>query len=188
MDSNNSQLTIHEYPFGLWLAGLFLGGVGAWLYAASPGQWLFTGALALAGLVLFLAASALTVTADRTTGLLTLRYRNILLLGSKKEIPISEITAIQVEMSRSQTSSSHRNSSGPSYRVVIVRRDGQVVPFHSYYSSGALGKQRQAEKLRSLPGCGWHGSIYRRSVQNGRPDGAAEIHGAAGSSYRQPGR
>ncbi len=150
MDSNNSQLIIREYPFGVWIAGLFLAGAGAFFYAKTPGQWIVVTVLGAVGLILVLTATILTVGADRTSGMLTLKYRNLLFLGSKKEIPLSEIAAVQVEMSRGNTSSSHGGSSGPSYRIVVVRKDGQVVPFRSYYSGGALGKQKKAQKLRTF--------------------------------------
>ncbi len=152
MDTNNSQLVIREYPFGLWIAGLILAGSGAYFYTKTPGQWIVVAVLAGVGLILLLTATVLTITADRTNGMLTLRYRSLLFLGSKKEIPLSEIAAVQVEMSQSGSRSSRGGSSGPSYRIVVVRKDGQVVPFRSYYSGGASGKQKKAAQLRAFLG------------------------------------
>ena len=148
MDTTNSRLIIREYPFGLWLTGLCLGAIGANFFVKTPGQWLIAAVLVAVGLVVFLIATILSISVNRITGSLTLRYRNILFLGSKKEIPLSEIASVQVEMSRS----SNRSTSGPSYRIVVVRKDGQVIPFRSYYSSGVAGKQKKAGQLRTFLG------------------------------------
>ena len=148
MDTTNSRLIIREYPFGLWLMGLGLGAIGAYFFVKTPGQWLIPAVLVVIGLVVFLIATTLTISADRTTWSLTLRYRNNLFLGSKEEIPLLEIASVQMEMSRS----SNRSSSGPSYRIVVVRKDGQVIPFRPYYSSGVAGKQKKAGQLRTFLG------------------------------------
>ena len=149
MDSQNSTLTLRDYPTGLWIIGIILITGGIYLYLLAPAQLFFSILLALAGLAFLLTATTLSVTADRIGQVLTLRYR-ALLWGSKKEIPLGEIAAIQVEMSTSRSSNS--DSSGPSYRVVVVRKDGQVLPFHSYYSSGAGSKRKKAKQLRDFLG------------------------------------
>ena len=148
MDPNDTQLILREYPFGTWIVGLILVLTGGYFYTKTPGQSLFVVILGLIGLVLLLTASVLTIIADRTSGLLTLRYRNVLFLGSKKEIPVSDISAIQVEMSQNN----RRSSSGPSYRLVAIRKDGKNVPFRSYYSGGATAKQKKAQQLRTFLG------------------------------------
>ncbi len=148
MDTNNSQLTIREYPFGIWLFGLVTIGFGAYFITQAPRQWIIAAISSAVGLVLLLTPTILTMTADRTSGLLTLRYRNLLFLGSKKEIPLSEIAAIQVEMRHSSSGSSR----GSNYRLVLVRKDKQVIPFRSYYSGGAISKQKKAKQLRTFLG------------------------------------
>jgi hypothetical protein len=150
MDTNNSTLSLREYPFGLWIVGLILLGTGGYFFNKTPGQLLVVVIIGLIGLIPILTASVLTITADRASGMLTLQYRNVLFLGSKKEIPMAEISAIQVEMSHSSGSS--RNSSGPSYRIVAVLKDGQIVPFRSYYSGGESGKKKKAQQLRAFLG------------------------------------
>ena len=152
METNNSKLIIHEYPLGLWIGGIFLAGMGAYFLIKLPGQWIVAAILGAFGLILLLTATVLTVTADKNLGLLTLRYRNLLFIGSKKEIPLSEIAVVQVQMSRSRSSRSEGGSSAPSYRIAIVRKDGQIIPFRSYYSGGAAGKQKKAQQLRTFLG------------------------------------
>ena len=145
MDSQQSTLTIREYPFGLWIAGIFLVSAGIDLYLSTAGQVVIPGLIFLAGLAFLSTATTLTVTADRPGQMLTLRYR-ALLWGSRKEVPLAEIAAIQVEMSRSGT------SNGATYRVAVVRKDGEKIPFRSYFSSGAGSKQKKAEQLRNFLG------------------------------------
>jgi hypothetical protein len=150
MNEQSSTLTLHEYPLGFWIAAGILAAGGVFLYLSTSEQQVMAAIMASIGLILLLAPTTLTVTADRLSQVLTLRYRG-LLRKSKKAIPIQEIEAIRVDVSQSSGGS---DSSGPSYRIVVVQRDGQVIPFRSYYSSGASGKRRKAEKLRAFLGVG----------------------------------
>ena len=102
------------------------------------------------GLFFILFGSIVTISADRVTQMLTVSFR-WLLRGSKKEIPFAEIAAIQLEMN---TSGSRRSRGGPTYRIVVVRKDGQIVPSYSYFSSRSKDKSRIVEKLRGFIGVG----------------------------------
>jgi hypothetical protein len=161
MDAGQTSLTIRDYPWPAWISGsmLFLGG----LFAISiMSTYPYMGiAFLVVGSVLLLVSSILTVTADHMAGILTLRYRS-LFWGSSKQIPLSEITAIKLECSSS-------SDSGTTYRIVLVCQDGQVTPFHSYYSSGRASKQSRVDQLRSFLGVGGQDDETAVSIFSGLP-------------------
>jgi len=166
------QLVIKDYPLALWVIGaaLTLEGVlwelaflalqpgGFWpagrelvtpgslpYLIASGGFW--PGAISfLIGAPLVLLSSALTVTADRLSGTLTLRYRS-LLRSLVKDFPLTEIASVEVDHSRS---SNGRNSSA--YRLTLVLTSGKRVPLRSYFSSGYGAKEQKARQLRQFMG------------------------------------
>jgi hypothetical protein len=107
------------------------------------------GILLLVGLALLVLPSVLTVTADRDVQRLTL-HRRSLWKESTQEIPFAEIEAIQMEINQNRSSS----SSGPAYRIVVIRKDGEEIPFSRVYSSGTADKTRKIKKLREFIGVG----------------------------------
>jgi hypothetical protein len=111
----------------------------------------FRAFLALIGLVIFLLSTTLTITADRTERKLILHYRS-LLKENTREILFSQIESIELEMNRHRSHS--RRSSGPTYRIVVVLKDGTVVPFHQYFSSGSGDKTHKVKQLREYIGVG----------------------------------
>jgi hypothetical protein len=96
------------------------------------------------GLFLLLRSTTLTVTADRTSSMLTLAYRS-LVMRSKKEIPFSQVARIELELSGTR-------GRQPSYRIVVVCKDGQILPFHAYYSSGTADKAKKVQQLQTFLG------------------------------------
>jgi hypothetical protein len=156
MNTQNSRLVFRDYPLFNCVVGIFFLVLAATyipylLKGASAANTIFVILEVGIGLFLILWGSILTVIADRTTQILTIGSRSIL-RGSKKEIPFAEIDAVQLEMGALPRHSSR--SSGPTYRIVVVRKDGQTIPFHSYYSSGTGSKMKQVEKLRAFLGVG----------------------------------
>ncbi len=133
-------------PGGLWPAGRELVRPGSLAYlVVSAGLW--PGAISfLIGAPMALLSSALTVTADRPSGTLTVRYRSPL-RSLVKEYPLTEIASVEVDSSRSSS-----NGSSTTYRLTLVLTSGNRVPLRSYYSSGYREKERKARQLREYMG------------------------------------
>ena len=93
----------------------------------------------------------MTVVADKNNQKLIVSNRSVI-KSARQEVAFSEIDAIQFE-TNSIRQSSGRNH-GPTYRIVVICKDGKTVPFHSYYSSGTESKMKQVEKLRAFIGVG----------------------------------
>lgn len=143
MNRNDSQLVLHDIPIFLWVSSLILAGVGAFIIykgVRAPAMGLIFVAIGLSALLF---SSALTITADRITRTLKLEYRSAL-RHTLKQVPFDEIDSFNVERSVSRTRGT--------YRVVVTRKDGQVIPFRLYFSSGSRGKERQAGQLRDFIG------------------------------------
>jgi hypothetical protein len=144
MNTNDSQLVIHDVPILLWIFGLIFGGVGILMVieggAPLPMVLIFLGV----GFGFLLFTSALTITADRITRTVKLQYRSIL-LRSRKEVAFDEIAGINIERSSG-------SKGGSTYRLTLVRKDGQVVPFRSFSSSGWQKKEKWAGQLREFIG------------------------------------
>jgi len=96
------------------------------------------------GLAFLLFSSVLTITADRITRTLKLKYSSVL-RHSCKEFSFEEIAGISIQIVRG-------SKGGNNYRVVLKRKDGQLIPFRSSSSTGSKGKERLAGKLRDFIG------------------------------------
>jgi hypothetical protein len=125
--------------------------MGLFVYQSRTGQLTVPMIVGGIGLLIFLLSTILTVKADRSTGLLTIQ-RAGLFRRFKREIPISEILAIQLEHSISHSSSSRRSTSV--YRIVAITKGQEVIPFRNSYSSGQWAKEAKAKKLREFLGVG----------------------------------
>jgi hypothetical protein len=150
----SERLTFRDFPFGQWTTGLgtiaaavffFTRGVGSANYMALL--------LAIVGLLLLFLPTALTITADKSTGTFTLRY-GLFIPRSVKVIPFTEIKTIHVD---AQTSRRHTKQGGNSRRVTsyclqVVKKDGTTVPFRGYYSDEFVLKDLRAKKLRAFIG------------------------------------
>jgi hypothetical protein len=146
MNRTDFQLVLHDVPVFLWFFGLIFAGVGTLVLREGrvPAMGFILVAIGL-GVLLF--PSILTVTADRITRTLKLEYRSAL-RHTLKEVSFDEIAGINVERSTSHS----RGSFGFVYRVVLKRKDGQLIPFHPYSSSGSGRKERQVRQLRDFIG------------------------------------
>ncbi len=152
MDNRSNQLVIREFPTLEWFFGLLLLGIGYYIYQSNPDQLTTPIIVGTVGLFVFILSPILVVKADRSTGLLTIQ-RVGLLRRYRREIPVSEILAIQLEHSISHSSSSSSRHT-PVYRIVVITKDQEVVPFRNSYSSGQWAKEAKAKKLREFLGVG----------------------------------
>lgn len=143
MSRDDSQLVLHDIPIFLWIFGLVFAAFGAFMYLQSgpPMVWAFIFIAIGLGALLF--SSVLTITADRIRRTLKLEYRSVL-LRSIKQLSFDEIAGIDVERSFSRNTAT--------YRVILLRKDGEVIRLRSSSSSGSGRKEKQAGRLRDFIG------------------------------------
>ncbi len=134
-------------PGGFWPAGRELAQPGSLPHLIVSGGFWPGAVMFLIGAPMALLSSALTITADRLRGTLTLQYRS-LVLASVKELPVTEIASVEVDRS----SSTHSGRTSTTYRVILALASGGQVPLRSYYSSGYAAKERIARQLREFLG------------------------------------
>jgi len=145
MEDRQTILRYTEYPLAFWIVGAFIAIPGIVIYAITPyGSIFLPAAELIIASLFFLFPRILTVTADLGEQTLTLRYRS-LLRSSEKQLRLPDIDSIHLETSRD-------SDSGTTYRIVAACKDGQVIPFRSYYSSGRLTKQKKVDRLRAFLG------------------------------------
>jgi hypothetical protein len=141
------ELKLKEYPIISWILGFAGIGWGGYVFAMSLPAINLSGLLSAGvGLLFLLFSYALTVTADKQTGILTLNYRSIL-LHSVKEIPINQIQTIRVDSSRTRSS---RGGTSTTYRVEAILKGNEVIPFRSFYTSNFYKYQKWANNLRAF--------------------------------------
>jgi hypothetical protein len=145
MNGSDSQLVLRDVPIALWLFGLLFACIGIAIILEGGPPLVIALILFAIGMCFLLFSSVMTVTADRITRMLQLEYRS-LLSRSLKQVPFDEIGGINVERSRSG------GRGGPTYRLTLMQKDGQVIPFRSFSSSGWKKKERQAHRLREFIG------------------------------------
>lgn len=146
------ELKLTERPILSWLIGFAGIGWGGYAFVTTLPQFNFNAILALViGVILLFFNYALTVTADKSRGMLTLDYRSVF-LHSVKEIPLRDIQSIRVDSSTSQ--GRKRGSRSTTYRVEAVLNNNERVPFRSYYSGNFINYQNWANKLRAFLGLG----------------------------------
>jgi hypothetical protein len=144
MRENDNQLVIRDIPLLQLVFGILFTGVGA-LVIYSGGPLIFGGIFAIVGLCFLVFSSVLTITADRATRTFKLDYR-ILLRHTLTQLSFNDIDGINVER---RTTNRGR---GFTYRLTLLRKDGEIIPFRSTSTSGWKGKERQAEQLREFIG------------------------------------
>lgn len=101
----------------------------------------------ICGLGMILLASDLTITADRSTRVLQLKYRYLWLFDLTREIPFDDIADVQA-VSSTRTSRGHTSTG---YQLVATLKAGKKVPFR-WYSFTDSGKKQQAARLRAAIG------------------------------------
>jgi hypothetical protein len=142
MNTGNSRLVLRDIPILNFALGLIFAAVGG-LVVYQNGPILMLLFLAV-GLGFLLFSSVLTITADRITRTLKLEYRSALRY-SRKEVFFDEIAGISIQACRG-------SKGGSTFRVVLKRKDGELIPFRSSSSSGSGAKERIASKIRDFIG------------------------------------
>lgn len=167
MQSGDSELVIRDYPIVPWFLGVVFAGMG-FLILGARGPWAFGGVFAAVGLGLLLFSRVAVARADGTTRMLTLDSRSAV-RSTRTQIPFDEIDGINVERRVSG------GKSGYTYRITVLRKDGQIIPFRPSTSSGWKGKERRAARLREFLGI----QESNRVPSGVLPEGlsrAAEVH------------
>jgi hypothetical protein len=144
MDTQNNMLTIREYPLGEWGFGLLMLLVAGFTAVGASGDWSITLIAGVAGVLFILLGTILVVQADRVNGMLTIRRTALLRKRYVREIPITDIAALQLEASQGSST----------YRIVVVTKENETIPFRTVYSSGKATKEARAKKLRDFLGVG----------------------------------
>jgi hypothetical protein len=143
---SSDTLVFRDYPILMWLFGGIFVAMGAYIGISQNG--IVPGLICiLIGLGVGLPmATVSTITADRLRATLTVQ-RHTLFKKVIKEFPTREIESIEVESSLTY----NRNYSKV-YRIVVITKSGEKVPFKDVYSSGFAGKEKFAQKLRDYLG------------------------------------
>jgi hypothetical protein len=143
MQQNDFQLVIRDVPIFQWVLGIIFAGVGT-LVLSQGGPPVFGAIFAAIGVGFLLSSSVLTVTADRMTRRLKFDYRSAL-RHEVNQVDFDEIAGINVERRAGP-------KRGFTYRLTLLRKDRQVMPFRSFSSSGWKEKERCAGQLREFLG------------------------------------
>ncbi|MEW6427076.1 MAG: hypothetical protein AB1568_03455 [Thermodesulfobacteriota bacterium] len=141
---DSPRMVIRDIPLFEWGFGVLFAGAGT-VIVVQGGLPVFGGVFAAVGAGFLLFSSVLTITADRTTRTLSLDYRSAL-RHTSKQLPFEEIAGINVERR------SNGGRRGITYRLTLLRQDGEVIPCRSSSSSGWKGKERRAVRLREFLG------------------------------------
>lgn len=150
----SERLTFRDFPFGQWVTGLGVIAASGFFLTRSVSSASYMGyLLGVVGLLLLFLPTALTITADKATRTLTLRY-GLFIPRSVKVMSFDEIKTIHVD---AQTSRRHTKRGGSSrritsYRLQVVKKDDTIVPFRGYYSDEFVLKDLRAKKLRAFIG------------------------------------
>ena len=144
MDTESSILSVREYPLGEWGFGILMFAIAGFTAIGASGDWSISLIAGAAGVLFILFGAILVVTADWQKGTLTIRRKSVLRLYVR-EIPIDAIAAIQLEASRGSSST---------YRIVVITKDNETIPFRTAYTSGTSGKEGKAKKFREFLGVG----------------------------------
>jgi hypothetical protein len=174
MQQKASQLVLRDVPIFQWVLGTLFLGVGI-LVINQGGPLVFGGIFAAVGGGLLLFSNFLTITADQNTRTVILDYRSAL-RHTCKQVLFDDIAGINVE----RRVGSRR---GFTYRLSLLQKDGQVIPFQSYSSSGWKGKDRRAGKLREFLGIQDTNRISAEILPDELSQ-AAEIHETNGVQWR----
>jgi hypothetical protein len=147
MDNKDFSLVLRDWPITFWIIAAVLLAEGVTFFlplAEGQAAYIVRAILILAGLAILLFAPVLTVTADRLNQTLTISHRSPLRDNTRAFI-FSQIDSIDLESSR-------ESDGGSTYRIVMALKNGEMVPFHSYFSSGSYGMRRKVNRLRSFLG------------------------------------
>jgi hypothetical protein len=146
---NQYEVKFRDYPIVAWIFALVGIGFGAFTFLTNAAAWP-TGGIGIGiGLFIFLFNYALTITASKQTRILTLDYRTAI-LHSIKELRFDDIENIHIVSMR--TRSSRGGGQNTTYRIEAIMKNGEKIPFRSYYSGSFILKQKTVEGLRQFIG------------------------------------
>lgn len=147
--SDPNRLVISNRPVSVWIIGGIFMLVGLFT-AISGGPWYIGLIFGGVGLVTFLLGGlGSQLVLDKTEG--AARLTRYTLAGKQvSEYLLSEVSTAEV----ARTGGAHHRRSGGSstYRIELLLTNGERVPLTSYYTSGSMSKQLQADKIRSFLG------------------------------------
>ncbi len=164
MDSN--RLVIKNYPFFLWFIGLFLISLSAFMLfkQIETIPSLIGGVI---GVVFLILPATTTVIVDKEQNLLMIRKHRLFSINNT-DIPLKDITTIEIESTRSEGSTNSRE--------VITLTSGKKVYLRKMYEGGiaTIGMKRKVKRLREFIGLqedGRHltGNIFADNLINVRP-------------------
>ena len=159
MDTQENNLIIREYPWGEWAFGLLMFAIAAFSAQSARGDWSISLIAGVAGVLFILFGTFLVIQADRRNATLTIR-RSSLLRRYERVIPVADISAIQLESSQGSSST---------YRIVVITKDNEVIPFRPVYTGGKLVKEDRVKKLRTFLDVGGAdlsaGGIFSQVIQ-----------------------
>lgn len=146
MNSGDSRLVLRDIPIAPSLFGLIFTGLGILIYRSGGIPIFMPLIFFCVGLFLLLTASVVTITADRITRLFKTESRSII-RHKTAEFPFDDIIGINVERSLSSGKGARYV-----YRLVLLKKDGQVLSLQQYSSSGWGRKEKRALRLREFLG------------------------------------
>lgn len=194
VNPSSSQLTIREYPFTTWIVGLFLLLAAGTLKFGFPQYGLQNAVvMAVLGLICILISQITTIHADKTTGILSIKKRRLFLLVSTKEIPLNEVADCRVQSMRGSSNHGERHSN---FRVAIIKKSGEIVPLHSWYSNGYGQKAQIVRRLAAFLGLAgaedkpanlFQAAMQAQVVHTGMLEGLAHAASAPGAQMEQKG-
>ena len=149
--------------------------------------------MAVLGLICILISQITTIHADKTTGILSIKKRRLFLLVSTKEIPLNEVADCRVQSMRGSSNHGERHSN---FRVAIIKKSGEIVPLHSWYSNGYGQKAQIVRRLAAFLGLAgaedkpanlFQAAMQAQVVHTGMLEGLAHAASAPGAQMEQKG-
>lgn len=143
------ETVVRDVPTFVWIFGLGFFGLGLYLFFNQSAPWFIGAIFILVGAALVAFVPIVTIRVDRGGGMLEIEKRSLTLKHSQ-EMRVSEIKSVYVDQSVSRDD----GSTSYTYRVVIVKNDGEQLPLRSAFSSGRRKKVQQADAIRQIVGVG----------------------------------
>lgn len=151
MQSQSGNLVIRDVPYGLWIFGFIFASIGIYIGFFAGAPIIFPIIFGVAGLAMILFVPILTITVDRSSGLLTLQRTGIL-RRSIDEIRINQIEDIYLK----ENISHDDDGTSVTYQTIIALEDGTQIPLRRYTSSGYRKKEKRVQLLKDAIGLDEH--------------------------------
>lgn len=149
-DQNEIHFT--HFPVIAWFVGFFCLGAAMLIFTReglSSGVFVMGGA----GLLFIFLPGIVFITANRTERILFIERRSLSLIGSSKKIRFEEIAVLRLNKQRAKKVDRGRKKLF-AYRMEVVLKNGDTLPFRAAFSSGNGEKQRDmTQQLSAFIGC-----------------------------------